>query len=102
LERQNEFDTQLLQQMRIFSFEPTSKAFDIAFVPADASIKLLRLYHDPLHVYSYFVVPTEDGFLMKVSLPIERYLQQLDVIRSEVRRGAVWYLPKSRNRIKPK
>jgi signal transduction histidine kinase len=90
--RQNEFDRQLLQQMRIFSFDPTGKEFDLEFVPADESFKLLTLYHGPQSVYGYFVVPTEDGYLMKVSLPLDRYLEQIEAIRSDVRRGAIWYL----------
>ncbi len=90
--RQHELDTRIMQQMRIFSFDPTTEEFDLTFVPHDANMTLLTLHHDPKSVYSYFMVPTEDDFLMKVSLPMERYRAQLNAIRAEVRSGAVWYL----------
>jgi len=90
--RQHELDTHILQQMRIFSFDPTTKEFNLEFVPASDTITLLTLYHGDESVYGYFVVPTEDAFLMKVSLPMAAYRERVEAIRSEVRRGAVWYL----------
>lgn len=90
--RQRELDTQILQQMRIFSFDPTTREFDLTFVPHDANTTLLTLHHEPESVYGYFTVPTEDNFLMRVSLPIERYRARLGTIRTAVRNGAVWYL----------
>ena len=90
--RQHELDTRIMQQMRIFSFDPTTREFDLTFVPHDTNMTLLTLHHEPQSVYSYFTVPTEDHFLMVVSLPIERYQAQLESIRSSVRSGAVWYL----------
>jgi signal transduction histidine kinase len=90
--RHHELDTQILQQMRIFSFDPTSGEFDLTFVPHDANMTLLALHHDSQRVYAYFTVPTEDDFLMVVSLPIAKYQARVEAIRSLVRSGAVWYL----------
>jgi len=90
--RQHELDTRLLQQMRIFSFDPTTKEFNLEFVPAEDTITLMTLYHGPESVYGYFTVPTEDAFVMKVSLPMAEYQRRVEAIRSDVRRGAVWYL----------
>jgi signal transduction histidine kinase len=78
--------------MRIFSFDPTTREFDLAFVPHDTNMTLLTLHHEPKSVYGYFTVPTEDNFLMRVSLPIERYRARLGTIRAALRNGAVWYL----------
>jgi len=90
--RQHELDTRLLQQMRIFSFEPTTDEFDLEFVPAGDTIRMMTLYHGPESVYGYFALPTEDAYVMKVALPMAEYQRRVEAIRSDVRRGAVWYL----------
>jgi len=92
VDKHHALDTRILQQMRIFSFDPTTQAFEIAFVPKEQAGRLLELQHDPDRVYGTFVVPTEDDFRMQVILPIEKYREQLTQIRDEVLRGAVLYL----------
>ena len=91
-DKHHELDTRILQQMRIFSFEPTSDAFELKFVPAAAAGKLLTLHRGTDGVYGYFVVPTEDDFRMQVILPMAAYRRQLRQIRDEALQGAVLYL----------
>jgi signal transduction histidine kinase len=87
-----ELDTRILQEMKIFSYEPVSDRFGVDFVPPDTYRTLLKLHHDDDEVYGYFRVPTLDGYLMKVSLDRRKYDARLHAIRMEVIRGAVLYL----------
>ncbi len=91
-DKHHALDAHILQQMRIFSFDPTTQAFELSFVPREQAGVLLELQHDPDRVYGTFVVPTEDHFRMQVILPIARYRAQLTQIRDEVLRGAILYL----------
>ena len=91
-DKRHALDTRILQQMRIFSFDPTTQAFELSFVPKEQAGTLLELQHEPDRVYGTFVVPTEDNFRMQVILPIEKYREQLMQIRGAVLRGAVLYL----------
>jgi len=90
-DKQHALDTRILQQMRIFSFEPTDDSFVLKFIPASEAGKMLTLHHDPDKVYGYFVVPTEDDYRMQVILPIAQYQERLRRIRDEVLRGTVLY-----------
>jgi len=90
--KQHTLDTHILQEMRIFTFDPVSKDFDVAFVARDANRTLLTLHHTPQEVYGFFRIPTMDDTLMRVSLPAKRYQKRLNVIRDSFLKGAVFFL----------
>jgi signal transduction histidine kinase len=90
--KQHALDIHILQEMKIFTYEPLSKRFGVDFVPPDANETLLILHNELNEVYGVFRVPTMDDYLMKVTLPMGQYEDRLDVIRMDVIRGAVFYL----------
>ncbi len=90
--KQQQLDARILQEMRIFTFDPVTGAFDVTFVPKDANRTLLILHHAPKEVYGYFRIPTVDDALMKVSLNASEYAARLKNIRLEVLRWAVLFL----------
>ena len=92
LTKKQQLDTRILQEMRIFTFDPVTEAFDVAFVPKDANRTLLTLHHAPSEVYGYFRIPTLDDELMKVSLKAPKYAARLKHIRWDVLRWAAWFL----------
>jgi len=86
-------DNRILQEMKIFAFDPTSRVFHVDFVPPDpASPPRPTLYHDTEGVYGIFRVPTEDAYRMKVLLPAKAYDARLETVRQKAMRGMVLYL----------
>lgn len=90
--KQRALDTRILQEMRIFTFDPVSKDFNVSFVPSDKNNTLLTLHHAPREVYAFFRIPTMDDTLMRVSLPDERYEARLNIIRYGFLKGAIFFL----------
>ena len=92
LTKKQQLDTRILQEMRIFTFDPVTQAFDVTFVPKDANRTLLTLHHAPKEVYGYFRIPTLDDELMKVSLSAPKYAARLKNIRLDVLRWTALFL----------
>ncbi len=90
--KQQQLDAHIFQEMRIFTFNPVTKAFGVAFVPKDANRTLPILHHSPKEVYGYFQVPTVGDMVMKVSLDAAKYSKRLKRIRLEVLEWTVLFL----------
>jgi len=90
--KQRALDTRILQEMRIFTFDPVSKDFEVSFVPNDRNNTLLSLHHAPDEVYAFFRIPTMDDTLMRVALPAKRYGERLNAIRYGLLKGAVFFV----------
>ena len=84
LQRLERLDQQIFSEMRIFSYKPTSKTFQVSFSPRDASLQTLKLLHDREGVSAYFPIPGSRKYLMKVSLPAQEYQQRIRHLRMEV------------------
>lgn len=85
-------NTHILQDMKIFSYDPTNEDFVVDFVPPSESTKLITLYHEPKEVYAFFHIPSLGDYLMKVIMPINIYQSHIDTIQTDLLKGAIWYL----------
>ncbi len=90
--RRHQLDTRILQEMKLFVYDPTSDRFGVDFVPPTPETTLLTLHHSEDEVYGFFKVPTMDNYLMKAIMPMSKYEERLRTIRSEVIRGMLLYL----------
>ncbi len=90
--RKHQLDTRILQEMKLFVYDPTSDRFGVDFVPPTPETTLLTLHHGEDEVYGYFKVPTMDNYLMKAIMPMSKYQERLSSIRSEVISGMLLYL----------
>jgi len=90
--RKHQLDTRILQEMKLFVYDPTSDRFGVDFVPPTPETTLLVLHYSDDEVYGFFKVPTMDNYLMKVVMPMYRYRERLEAIRSEVIRGMLLYI----------
>lgn len=77
-----QLDKSLLKEMELFAFDPTSDKYNVDFLPPRENVELFTLYHTKEEVYSFFKVPTEDNYLMKVSLPMDKHMMQINAARA--------------------
>ena len=91
-DRQRELDERILNEMRIFSFQPTGKAFQVDFSPKIPENKVMHLYRDPEQLYAFFAIPGSEKYLLKISLPVTEYQKRLEKIRRESFAGWALYL----------
>ena len=89
-DRQRQLEERILNEMRIFSFHPIGKAFDVDFELKKNVRDLVHLYKGDESVYSYFEIPGSSKYLMQLSLPNSRYEAMLEQIRHESFAG--WFL----------
>jgi len=89
-DRQRQLEERILNEMRIFSFHPIGKAFDVDFELKKNVRDLVHLYKGDRSVYSYFEIPGSSKYLMQLSLSNSRYEAMLEQIRHESFAG--WFL----------
>ncbi len=83
-------DDQIVNQMKICSFDLECKGLDIDFVPQSKEIQRQKLYKQG-DVYSYFSVPTVDGYLLKVLLTKSKYLARIKSLKNELVKEFLFY-----------
>ena len=88
--RLRELDGKILNEMRIFSFHPTSREFQVDFVSKEGSKKVYHLYKSPEELYSYFLIPGSKEYMMKIILPRDHYLKRVAEIRDKS--FFIWWL----------
>jgi signal transduction histidine kinase len=89
-DRSSELDGKILNEMRIFSFHPTGREFQVDFIALEKGKKVFHLYKSSTEIYSLFAIPGSRRYLMKISLPRQQYRQRVDQIRAESFAG--WWL----------
>ncbi len=73
---------QIKSQMEVCRYDAKCKGFDVDFVKKTKGLKTKKLYIGQ-NVYAYFVIPTVENFLMKVSLDRVSYYAQIEQARSD-------------------
>ncbi len=91
-DRQRQLEERILNEMRIYSFHPIGKKFDVDFELKKRVKDLVHLYKGNESVYSYFEIPGSKKYLLQLSLPTSRYDAMLDRIRQESFSGWALYL----------
>ena len=91
-ERQRQIESTLLHEMKLFSFDPRSNAFEVSFIPyQEDQAKVYTLYKTDREIYAVFEIPDSKKFLMKVSLSKEAYQQRLRSIKTGIYKGILGY-----------
>ncbi len=91
-DRQRQLEERILNEMRIYSFHPIGKRFDVDFELKKNVKDLVHLYKGDESVYSYFEIPGSKKYLLQLSLPNNRYDTMLKQIRQESFSGWILYL----------
>ena len=91
-DRQRQLEERILNEMRIYSFHPIGKRFDVDFELKKNVKDLVHLYKGDESVYSYFEIPGSKKYLLQLSLPNSRYEAMLEQIRQESFSGWILYL----------
>jgi signal transduction histidine kinase len=76
-------DDEIRHQMKICSYDLKCEGFDIDFIPHNESIKLRELYKKD-DLYTFFEVPTVDGYLLKVILSKQKYEKKIQQLKTEL------------------
>ncbi len=83
-------DDQVRNQMMICSFDLKCEGLELDFVPKTDKTKVRQLYKEG-DVYSFFEVPTADGYLMKILLPQKEYQKRVETMKLELVRKFLFY-----------
>jgi signal transduction histidine kinase len=79
--------------MKIFSYRPLGKEFEVAFAPRDDAGEPGRLIEgEEEGLYTYFEIPGSKKYLLKILLPRREYKRKLSGILEETLRYAPLYL----------
>lgn len=90
-QRQHQLDEEIFNKMTLCSYDLQCDAFELDFVPLPSERLTQKLYKEA-SLYSYFSVPTEDNYVMKVILPQSRYTEQKGTLQHEVIFYFLWYI----------
>ena len=83
-------DEQVFNRMKICSFDLKCEGLQLDFVPKTEKEKVQRLYKKG-DLYTYFDVPTADGYLLKVMLPKPVYAKMLTDLRNDLAKKFLFY-----------
>ncbi len=83
-------DDQVRSQMKICSFDLKCEGLQLDFVPKTKDRKVRRLYKEG-DLYSFFEVPTANGYLLKVILPKARYEKMVAELKSDLAQKFIFY-----------
>ncbi len=83
-------DDEVKNRMKICSFDLKCEGLKLDFVPASDTTKPRKLYKAG-DLYSFFDVPTADGYMLKVILPKAAYQARVEVLRNELVREFLFY-----------
>jgi len=83
-------DDQVRNQMKICSFDLKCEGLELDFVPKNKERKVRKLYKEG-DLYSFFDVPTADGYLLKVILPQKRYEAMVSELKSDLAQKFILY-----------
>ena len=84
-------DDQIRNQMKICSFDLKCEGLELDFVPKTDKTKVRKLYKEG-DVYSFFDVPTADGYLMKVLLPQKAYQARIKALKIDLAQKFLFYV----------
>jgi len=91
-EQRHQLDSEIYHEMKLFSYDPRSDAFDVSFVPAEKSQEsMTRFRQEETGIYALFIIPNSKSYLLKVSLPRKQYEQKLTFLRQKIYAGVYWY-----------
>ena len=76
-------DDQIQTQMKLCSYNMKCDSFNLDFVPLSEEKETNHLYKNS-DIYSYFIVPTVDEYLMKVILTQKEYESKIDLIKNNL------------------
>ena len=76
-------DDQIQTQMKLCSYSMKCDNFNLDFVPSSEEKETNHLYKNS-DIYSYFIVPTVDKYLMKVILTQKEYEAKTDLIKNNL------------------
>ena len=76
-------DDQIQTQMKLCSYNMKCGDFSLDFVPSSEEKETNHLYKNGI-IYSYFVVPTVDEYLMKVIMTQKGYESKIDLIKNSL------------------
>ncbi len=83
-------DDQIRNQMKICSFDLKCEGLVLDFVPETNATKTGQLYKVG-DLYTFFEVPTVDGYLLKVMLPAKAYQKRLSELKSTLAGEFLFY-----------
>ena len=83
-------DDQVRNQMKICSFDLKCEGLKLDFVPKSKQTKVRKLYKKG-DLYSFFEVPTADGYLLKIVLPKKRYDAMISTLKSDLMQKFILY-----------
>lgn len=90
-QQHHQLDEEILSKMTLCSYNLKCQKFELDFVPLPQEKLVQRLYKEGL-LYSYFIIPTQDDFVMKVTLSQDAYINQKETIIEEILLSFVWYI----------
>jgi len=91
-EQRHQLDSEIYHEMKLFSYDPRSDAFDVSFVPTEKSREPVAYFSQGAsEIHALFTIPNSKSYLLKVSLPKERYDQRLTLLRQKIYAGVYWY-----------
>lgn len=83
-------DEQVFNRMKICSFDLKCEGLQLDFVPKTKKEKVQSLYKEG-DLYTYFDVPTADGYLLKVILPKARYAKMISQLKRDLAQKFILY-----------
>lgn len=86
-----QFDEEILSKMTLCSYDLKCDMFELDFLPPPNEKLLQKLYKEGI-LYSYFSIPTQDDFVMKVMLSKDAYMKQKEILIEEILLSFVWYV----------
>jgi signal transduction histidine kinase len=90
-QQHHQLDEEILSKMTLCSYDLKCEEFELDFVPIPQEKLVQKLYKEGL-LYSYFIIPTQDDFVMKVTLSQDAYIKQKEAIIEEILLSFVWYI----------
>jgi len=91
-DQERQLKRRLFNEMKIFSYRPLGKEFEVAFASRDKAEETGRLMEGSGGVYAYFDIPGSKKYLLKISLSQKEYDRKLSGILEETLRYAPLYL----------
>ena len=91
-DRRRQLDETLLNEMKIFSFKPLGRRFEVAFEEKKKDEQLWHLVHSPEGPYALFEIPGSQKYRLQIRLPQREYDRRIGEIRRETLRGWPLYL----------
>ena len=86
-----EIDEKIKSEMKLCSFDLKCEGLELDFVKRGPDISVRRLYKDD-DIYSFFELPSEDGYLLKVIMKKSTYKKRVSKLKKELLNYGVFYI----------